>query len=195
MSNDSFGNNLVAGILLHGENQRQAELAQAVKDIENRNKVNNLNDKLTEANDIIENLQAEKEMEEDVSLNIAHHNRILKQEVEYYKQLLSRPMQVIAEHNGDFKKTYEEQQTLLADWMVSQKAFKELAIQFGAEKGLEPNEVIDLGKDKKIDVLEDKNNSLNKTNANDAPEIISKKEKLMEEYLKDKVLRKSNKKS
>lgn len=186
---------LVAGILIHGENERQASLARAVKDIENRNEVNNLNDKLTEANDTIETLQAEKEMEEDVSLNIAHHNRVLKQEVEYYKQLLSQPMQVIAQHNGDFKKTYEEQQTLLADWMVSQKAFKELAIQFGAEKGLDPNEVIDMGLDKKVDVLEDKHEPSHNTIAGDSTIIGPRREVLLVKSHKDTLSRKSKKSS
>jgi hypothetical protein len=193
MSNDSFGNNLVAGILLHGENQRQAELAQAVKDIENRNKVNNLNAKLNVANETIENLQAERDIEEDVSLTIAHHNRILKQEVEYYKELLTKPMQVIAQHNGDFKKTYEEQQTLLADWMVSQKAFKELAIQFGVEKGFQPSEVIEMGLDKKIDVLEDRNDPNHNTNVGDATLIGNRKESLIEKYHKNKSARKAKK--
>ena len=185
---------LVAGILIHGENERQASLARAIKDIENKNKLNNLNDKLNVASETIENLQAEKEMEEDVSLNIAHHNRILKQEVEYYKQLLAQPMQVIAEHNGDFKKTYEEQQTLLADWMVSQKAFKELSIQFGLEKGLEPQEVIEMGLDKKIDVLQDKHEPNHNTNAGDSY-LVDHKENLISKYQKDKANRKTRKSS
>lgn len=45
---------------------------------------------------------------------------------------------------------------LLADWMVSQKAFKELAIQFGIEKGLTPTEVHQMGLNKELDVLENK---------------------------------------
>lgn len=190
---NNFTGNLVAGILIHGENERQASLARAIKDIENKNKFNNLNDKLNVANETVENLQAEKEMEEDVSLNIAHHNRILKQEVEYYKQLLSQPMQVIAQHNGDFKKTYEEQQTLLADWMVSQKAFKELAIQFGSEQGLSPTEVIEMGLDKEIDVLENRNDSKNKTNFSDSAHTTERQVALVEKYHKDKAKRKINK--
>ncbi len=186
---------LVAGILIHGENERQASLARAIKDIENKNKLNKLNDKLSVASETIETLQTEKAMEEDVSLNIAHHNRILKQEVEYYKQLLAQPMQVIAEHNGDFKKTYEEQQTLLADWMVSQKAFKELAIQFGSEKGFSPTEVIDIGLDKEIDVLENRNNPSNKTNFSDSAHTKERQVALIEKYNKDKANRKVKKSS
>lgn len=194
MSNDSFENNLVAGILLHGENQRQAELAQAVKDIEHRNKVNNLNTKLNEAAEAIENLQAERDLEEDVSLTIAHHNRLLQQEVEYYKELLTKPMQVIAEHNGDFKKTYEEQQALLADWMVSQKAFKELAIQFGFDAhGHTPEQVIEMGLDKSVDVLEDKHDPSHRTNVGDSTIIGPRREVLLEKAQKDKAARKAKK--
>lgn len=110
-----------------------------------------------------------------------------------YEELLAQPMHVIAQQNENFKETYEEQQTILADWMVSQKAFKELAIQFGAEKGLPVQEVIEMGKDKKIDVLEDKNDPSHKTNASDAPEIGQRKEVLADEYKKDKSARKAKK--
>jgi len=110
-----------------------------------------------------------------------------------YESLLSQPMHIIAQQNENFKETYEEQQTLLADWMVSQKAFKELAIQFGAEKGLDPNEVIDMGLDKKIDVLEDRNDPSHNTNVGDATLIGNRKESLIEKYHKDKALRQSRK--
>lgn len=79
--------------------------------------------------------------------------------------------------------------------MVSQKAFKELSIQFGAEKGLEPNEVIEMGLDKKIDVLEDKNDPSHNTNAGDGTTIAPRKESLIEKYNKDKSARQAKKKS
>ena len=84
------------------------------------------------------------------NLNIAHHNiahlkNELDQAVEINKELLE----------------------LLADWMVSQKAFKELAIQFGIEKGLTPTEVHQMGLNKKLDVLENKNDPSHKTNSSD----------------------------
>ena len=103
-------------------------------------------------------------------------------------------MQVIAEHNGDFKKTYEEQQALLADWMVSQKAFKELAIQFGFDAhGHTPEQVIEMGLDKKIDVLEDKHDPSHNTNVGDGSTIGPRKEALIEKYHKDKAARKAKK--
>lgn len=110
-----------------------------------------------------------------------------------YEELLAQPMHVIAQQNENFKETYEEQQTLLADWMVSQKAFKELAIQFGAEKGLPVQEVIEMGLDKKIDVLEDRNDPSHNTNAGDGTTISPRKEQLVEKYHKDKAQRKAKK--
>ena len=122
------------------------------------------------------------------NLNIAHHNIAhlkneldqaveinkklfqatikYKEEAEYYKKLLAKPMAEIAEENHDFKKAYETQMELLADWIVSQKAFKELAIQFGIEKGLTSDEVHQMGLNKELDVLENRNDPSHKTNSN-----------------------------
>ena len=110
-----------------------------------------------------------------------------------YEELLAQPMHVIAQQNENFKETYEEQQTILADWMVSQKAFKELAVQFGAEKGYTTEQVIEMGLDKKIDVLEDKNDPSHNTNVGDATLIGNRKEQLVEKYHKDKAQRKAKK--
>ena len=123
------------------------------------------------------------------NLNIAHHNIAhlkneldqaveinkelfqaamkYKEEAEYYKKLLAKPMDEIAKANRSFKETYEAQMELLADWMVSQKAFKELAIQFGIEKGLTPDEIRDMGIKKESDVLLNNNNPSHKTNSSD----------------------------
>ncbi len=110
-----------------------------------------------------------------------------------YENLLSQPMHVIAEKNQNFKETYEEQQTLLADWMVSQKAFKELAIQFGLEKGMDSSEVIEMGLDKAIDVLEDRNEPSHNTIASNSSVIEPRKEKLVENYHRNKSSRKAKK--
>ena len=134
------------------------------------------------------------------NLNIAHHNIAhlkneldqaveinkelfqttikYKEEAEYYKKLLAKPMDEIAKANRSFKETYEAQMELLADWMVSQKAFKELAIQFGIEKGLTPDEVIEMGKNKEIDVLENKHDVSHNTNVGDSVYIGPRVEKL-----------------
>ena len=137
------------------------------------------------------------------NLNIAHHNIAhlkneldqaveinkelfqagmkYKEEAEYYQKLLTKPMAEIAQANRSFKEAYEAQMELLADWMVSQKAFKELAIQFGIEKGLTPDEVIEMGNTKKIDVIESKHDSAHGNNANGMPLLREK-----QDYLKKK---------
>lgn len=85
----------------------------------------------------------------------------------HYQLLLAKPMHQIAELSGDFKKTYEAQQLLMAEWMVSQKAFKELAIQYGMKAGKTAKEIIQEGFDKEIDVLEAKNNPEHNTNVDE----------------------------
>ena len=137
------------------------------------------------------------------NLNIAHHNIAhlkneldqaveinkelfqagmkYKEEAEYYQKLLAKPMAEIAQANRSFKETYEAQMELLADWMVSQKTFKELAIQFGIEKGLTHDEVIEMGNTKKIDVIESKHDSAHGSNANGMPLLREK-----QDYLKKK---------
>ena len=111
-----------------------------------------------------------------------------------YQALLSKPFQEIASQNGNFKKTYEAQMELMADWMVSQKAFKELAIEFGFDAhGYTPEQVIEMGLDKGIDVLEDKNDPSHNTIASNSTIIAPRKEKLVEKYHRDKATRKAKK--
>lgn len=121
-------------------------------------------------------------------MTIAHleeKNKGLKEEIEEFRALMRKPMLEIANNDRFFKANYDAQMLLMADWMVSQKAFKELAIQFGFEKGLKPDEVMKIGSEKKIDVLECRNNPTHGTNS-DTSEIISKrKEALIEKFKKD----------
>ncbi|RSZ56417.1 hypothetical protein HF313_28720 [Massilia atriviolacea] len=41
----------------------------------------------------------------------------------------------ISEKNGNFKETYLQEQSVLAQWIVSQRAFKELAMKYGKALG------------------------------------------------------------
>jgi hypothetical protein len=70
----------------------------------------------------------------------------LEQENEFYKNLLSRPMQEIASQNGDFKKTYDEQQQLLAEWILGQKAFRETSKILSSKLGQSEGEFAELQK-------------------------------------------------
>lgn len=98
-----------------------------------------------------------------------HRNNLIK-EVDYYKELLAKPMHVIAAENEDFKRAYEIQQQLLANWMVSQKAFKELAIDLGLQVGKTREEVVAQGMANKEKVLN--NETKHRNNAEDST-IIS----------------------
>jgi hypothetical protein len=64
-----------------------------------------------------------------------------KKEADSFRDLLSKPMKEIADMSGDFKKTYELQQQMLAEWIMGQKAFKETAMQLGMQVGKSPEEV------------------------------------------------------
>jgi hypothetical protein len=106
-------------------------------------------------------------------------NKKLKQEVEILHQLLCKPLGVIAENNDNFKKNYEEQMEKMADWMVSQKAFKELAIEFGLEKGLKLEGIIQMGNKKELDVLNDKHDPSHNTNVGDSTIIGPRRNNLI----------------
>ena len=75
--------------------------------------------------------------------------------IDYYRQLLSKPMEEIAAANGDFKATFEKQQEIIAGWIVSQKAFRELAYEFGEKLGLSQDQVREQVAEKEKSVLND----------------------------------------
>lgn len=203
MSDDSA--NILGGLFLYGESQRQAQ--NAVHAVADLNKAQAVNDDLLASLSQASSLNGE--LEDEVALllrhkqyllnefakeRIAHNtvidkhnalagkNRELEREIEKYKNILSMPMAEIASVDENFKKNYETQMELIATWMVSQKAFKELAIELGAEKGLSADAVIELGNAKKIDVLDNKHSSHHGSNADDV-EVISKRIDLLKSRL------------
>ena len=88
----------------------------------------------------IQNLKAETAYQKEVYAKA--NAACLKDENEMYRKLLSRPLAEIANFDHNFKRAYDAQQELLADWMVSQKAFKEIAIKFGLQLGKTKEEVL-----------------------------------------------------
>ncbi|WP_254226149.1 hypothetical protein [Burkholderia multivorans] len=64
-----------------------------------------------------------------------------EQERDFYKDLLSKPFAEIAAQDGRFRETYEKQQEMLADWIASQRAFRELAMKYGKLAGKTPEEI------------------------------------------------------
>ena len=132
---------------------------------------------------------AREQIQQNQIQNIELQNKIeeLEEEVDEYRKLLCKPMLEIANQNRNFKATYEAQMQIMADWMVSQKAFKELAIQFGFDKGLSPEKVIEMGYDAEIDVLENKHDPSHNTNAGTDENIITRrKDELIKKFHESK---------
>lgn len=86
---------------------------------------------------------------------LREENEDLRAENERYKALLSKPMHEIAERHGGFKQAYHAQQKLLSNWIVSQKAFKEVAMKYGMGAGKTPEEIQAEGMAAKETILTD----------------------------------------
>ena len=93
-----------------------------------------------------------RSLETGIGVNYAERQKA-EAEVAYYKELLSKPLHEIANANENFKNTYEAQQDLLANWIVSQRAFKELAIDFGIKLGMKKEDIVEAGFKNKEKVL------------------------------------------
>ena len=75
---------------------------------------------------------------------------------EVFRKLLSRPMKEIAEASGDFKKTYDLQQQMLAEWILAQRAYKETATELGIQIGKSPDDVKTMAAENANAVLENR---------------------------------------
>lgn len=113
------------------------------------NKQNSEQQRIVQEQNLANQMQA-REAKKD----LVEANKELKKELEFYKALLARPMAEIAAVNDSFKDTYEKQQELLGNWMVSQKAFKETAIKLGVQLGKTSEEIIAEGMATKAKVLD-----------------------------------------
>lgn len=87
-------------------------------------------------------------------------NAELERDKEYYSSLLSKPMLEIAEKNRDFKKTYEKQQAILAQFIIENQAIKELAQSYGLELG-KSDEDFDQELDEAKEAVESGNSKFN----------------------------------
>ena len=102
-----------------------------------------------------------------------------EQERDFYKDLLAKPFAEIAAQDGRFRDNYEKQQEMLADWVASQRAFKELAMKFGQQLGKSREEIISDAKSAKDIVLNDQSEFGN--NLNPAEKLALKRKKAREE--------------
>jgi hypothetical protein len=123
----------------------------------------------------------------------------LEQQVSKLRKQLSESQQNATMYMAKFKKSeqmvnsykhaYTENRFILAQWMLSQKAFKAAAIEFGATLGKTADEVIEIGNTKKMDVLDNKFHPEHGCNANAMPLLEESKEKLMETILTKKKMK------
>lgn len=100
--------------------------------------------------------------------------------IDYYRQLLSKPMEEIAAANDDFKATFEKQQEIIADWIVSQKAFRELAYEFGEKLGLSQDEIVEHVREAKKDVLTNNTKHSNNAEKHTSESLVALNEKTIE---------------
>lgn len=103
----------------------------------------------------------------------------LNTEQEIYINSLHEEISVLSQH------IYEIQNNL-AQWMVSQKAFKEAAIQIGLANGMRIEDIICKSKLLQLDVLDNKNNPFHGTNAKDSKFLESYVEILKNKMLSNK---------
>ena len=102
--------------------------------------------------------------------------RKAEMETAAYKKLMPsgsslKPMKEIADMSGDFKKTYELQQQMLAEWIMGQKAYKETAMQLGMQVGKSPEEILQMATQNANAVLE--NRTQHGNNSTTSPTLAS----------------------
>lgn len=152
----AFQNFAFLGGLLNLNNINQQ---QQINHNLNRN-VADLTEKVNEHSSQANNLQNENN---DLYGEI---NR-LKRQVAQLKSLFEQPLHEIAKIHPEFAKNYFAEKELLASWMVSQKAFRELAIQLGKAQGVTQEEINQKGLAMELDVLTNRNNPNHGTNASE----------------------------
>lgn len=105
------------------------------------NTIDKQNKALKEKNEALQEAEHKAGMEE-AAWEFERRRRVeLEQENKQLKELLAKPMHEIAAKDGNFKGAYEKQQEMLADWIVSQRAFKEMAMKYGKLAGKTPEEI------------------------------------------------------
>lgn len=84
-----------------------------------------------------------------------------------YQALLARPFAEISAHSPEFAASYHANKEMLASWMIAQKAYREVAMEMGAQLGKSLEEVRELGQQARLQVLASETKHGN--NASDEP--------------------------
>lgn len=187
MSENTLG--IVGALWAKGEADRKAQDAQFEADRKTS--------ALQEANNDLQELnyratQFGGELEDEIAILHRNNHHLL---VEFAKERECRN-EVVRKHNSLVKKNdalldevdalkaeLEKQRQSLADWIVSQKAFKELAIRLGAQQGLSVQEVFKQGRDLALDVLDNKNEKAHNTSIEGLPIVtVERAEKIRKRF-------------
>lgn len=99
--------------------------------------------------------------------------KYLFDENENLRTLLKKPFEEIAKESVDFSNNYNKHLLRLGEWMVSQKAYKELAIELGEKLNISVEDIKVLAANKEINVLNNENVKSHHTNIKEQ-ESISK---------------------
>jgi len=109
--------------------------------------------------------------------------RILRQEVHRLNSLFTQPLAEIAKNHPGFAKLYEDQMLKLGQWMVSEKAFKEVSLELGKNQGLSIPEIMEKVAIKQSDVLNNRNDPYNNTNITGSQVITPERAEKLKEVM------------
>lgn len=112
-------------------------------------------------------LDSQQEQSQTAIIELQGENARLRKEIAKLNNLLKQPSNIIAQYHQGFSETYIKDKEILANWMVWQKAFQEIAIQLGSELGLSQQEVIEKAKANYSLVLTNSNEPSHDTNSTD----------------------------
>lgn len=110
---------------------------QQIRSIEHLNKMKGLagaqlisNEHSIDLHRMKQRLEAAEEISDDLARDLM-----------FFRSLLSRPFSEIAKYNLDFAKAFEMQQQTMSDWILSQKAYRDLALDLGVQMGIPPTDI------------------------------------------------------
>lgn len=126
------------------------------RDIREKEAVRRVNDNFTQqelqrARDYI---QASK----DAKAKIIRDGMKVEAELEFHKNLIATNPATVADYSPEFKKEYMRERDILANWMMSQKGFKDIANKFGEKLGYSEQEVQKMAINRGIEVMTEEAN-------------------------------------
>lgn len=129
-----FAKDLIGlSLLEQQEAASRARVEQHGRDLERDNQLRNQQAEINRLRNEANGVAAPSQQE------IALRERVAK--LEQLESLLSRPMAEIAQKIPAFENAYLREQEILAQWILEQKAFAEIAMQYGQALGKTPEQI------------------------------------------------------